>query len=82
MSPKTAANDLDRRVREFGEDGGARRGWMWVSLSADAVCYHIDRFRSAEAARKLIASIPAGAGQPRHGFHSKVGGLAAFAGSR
>ena len=56
------ADETSWRVREFGEDGGSRRGWMWVTLSADAVCYHIDRFRSAEAARKLIASIPAGAG--------------------
>ena len=56
------ADETSWRVREFGDDGGARRGWMWVSLSADAVCYHIDRFRSAEAARKLIASIPDGAG--------------------
>ena len=37
-----------------GEDRSSR-AWLWTSVSADAVCFHIDASRSAEAGLKLFA---------------------------
>jgi len=45
------------RIQALGETGGSRRAWLWISVSADAVYYHIDPSRSAEAAMKLFGSV-------------------------
>ncbi|MYG52176.1 MAG: IS66 family transposase [Rhodospirillaceae bacterium] len=45
------------RIQALGETGGSRRAWLWISVSADAVYYHIDSSRSAEAAMKLFGSV-------------------------
>ena len=45
------------RIQALGETGRSRRAWLWISVSADAVYYHIDPSRSAEAAMKLFGSV-------------------------
>ena len=37
--------------------GRSRRAWLWISVGKDAVYYHIDASRSAEAAMKLFGSV-------------------------
>ena len=44
------------RVQALREKGRSSRAWLWTSLSADAVSFHIDPSRSAEAAQKLFAA--------------------------
>ena len=41
--------------RSFRGDDCSSRAWLWTSVSSDAVCFHIDPSRSAEAALKLFA---------------------------
>ena len=48
------------RIQEQGLDGGAQRAWLWVAVSADAACFHVDPSRSAEAAKKLFGAAPPG----------------------
>ena len=49
------ADETSWRVQELrGEDRSSRAG-LWTSVSGDAVCFHIDASRSAEAALKLFA---------------------------
>ena len=43
------------RVQALREKGRSTRAWLWTSVSADAVYFHIDPSRSAEAAHKLFA---------------------------
>ena len=43
------------RVQEFCESGRSSRACLWASVSNDAVSFHIDPSRSAEAAQKLFA---------------------------
>ena len=43
------------RVQALREKGRSSRAWLWTSVSADAVYFHIDPSRSAEAAEKLFA---------------------------
>ena len=44
------------RVQALREQGRSTRAWLWTSVSADAVYFHIDPSRSAEAAEKLFAA--------------------------
>ena len=45
------------RIQALGETGRSRRAWLWISVSADAVYFHIDPSRSTEAAMKLFGSV-------------------------
>lgn len=49
------ADETSWRVQEFGGEGRSSRAWLWTSVSTDAVYFHIDRSRSAEAALELFA---------------------------
>ena len=49
------ADETSWRVQEFGGEDRSSRAWLWTSVSTDAVYFHIDRSRSAEAALKLFA---------------------------
>ena len=42
------------RIQSLSETGRSRRAWLWISLSADAVYFHIDPSRSAEVAKTLF----------------------------
>ena len=44
------------RVQALREKGRSSRAWLWTSVSADAVYFHIDPRRNAEAAEKLFAA--------------------------
>ena len=48
------ADETSWRIQALGEIGRSRRAWLWTSVSTDAVYFHIDPSRSAEAARKLF----------------------------
>ena len=45
------------RIQALGETGRSQRAWLWISVGKDAVYYHIDASRSAEAAMKLFGSV-------------------------
>ena len=45
------------RIQALSETGRSRRAWLWISVTKDAVYYHIDPSRSAEAAKKLFGSV-------------------------
>ena len=49
------ADETTWRVQALREEGRSSRAWLWTSVSNDAVCFHIDPSRSAEAAHKLFA---------------------------
>ena len=49
------ADETGWRVRELRGEDRSSRAWLWVSVSSDAVCFHIDASRSAEAAQNLFA---------------------------
>ena len=49
------ADETSWRVRELASEDRSNRAWLWTSVSGDAVCFHIDASRSAEAALKLFA---------------------------
>ena len=51
------ADETSWRVRELAGEDRSNRAWLWTSVSVDAVCFHIDATRSAEAAEKLFAGI-------------------------
>ena len=42
------------RIQSLRETGRSSRGWLWTSVSQDAVYFHIDPSRSAAAAAKLF----------------------------
>ena len=42
------------RVQSLREQGRSSRAWLWTSVSADAVYFHIDPSRNAEVARTLF----------------------------
>ena len=42
------------RVQSLREQGRSSRAWLWTSVSADAVYFHVDPSRSAEVAMKLF----------------------------
>ena len=45
------------RIQALSETGRSRRAWLWISVGEDAVYYHVDPSRSAEAAMKLFGSV-------------------------
>ena len=49
------ADETTWRVQELRGEDRSSRAWLWASLSNDAVSFHIDPSRSAEAAQKLFA---------------------------
>ena len=49
------ADETSWRVQELRGNDCSSRAWLWTSVSRDAVCFHIDPSRSAEAALKLFA---------------------------
>ena len=49
------ADETSWRVQELRGEDRSGRAWLWTSVSGDAVCFHIDPSRSAEAAMKLFA---------------------------
>ena len=51
------ADETSWRVQELRGEDRSSRAWLWTSVSNDAVCFHIDASRSAEAAEKLFAGI-------------------------
>ena len=48
------ADETGWQVQEFCENGRSSRAWLWVSVSKDAIYFHIDASRSAEAAKTLF----------------------------
>ena len=48
------ADETGWRVQELRGEERSSRAWLWTSVSSDAVCFHIDPSRSAEAAQKLF----------------------------
>ena len=48
------ADETGWRVQELRGEDRSSRAWLWTSVSSDAVCFHIDPSRSAEAAHKLF----------------------------
>ena len=49
------ADETSWRVQELRAEDRSSRAWLWTSVSNDAVYFHIDPSRSAEAAHKLFA---------------------------
>ena len=49
------ADETSWRVQALRGEDRSSRAWLWTSVSDDAVCFHIDPSRSAEAAHKLFA---------------------------
>ena len=49
------ADETSWRVQEYRGEDRSSRAWLWTSVSSDAVFFHIDPSRSAEAALKLFA---------------------------
>ena len=49
------ADETTWRVQELRSEDRSSRAWLWTSVSSDAVYFHIDESRSAEAAGKLFA---------------------------
>ena len=48
------ADETSWRIQELRGEDRSSRAWLWVSVSNDAVSFHIDPSRSAEAAQKLF----------------------------
>ena len=48
------ADETSWHVQELRGEDRSSRAWLWVSVSNDAVSFHIDPSRSAEAAQKLF----------------------------
>ena len=49
------ADETGWRVQELRGEDRSSRAWLWTSVSNDAVSFHIDASRSAEAALELFA---------------------------
>ena len=50
------ADETSWRVQAYREKGRSSRAWLWISVSPDAVYFHIDPSRSAEVAMKLFGA--------------------------
>lgn len=48
------ADETTWRVHEYRRNGGSGKAWLWVSVSLDAVYFHIDPSRSAGVAKRLF----------------------------
>ena len=49
------ADETGWRVQALRGEDRSSRAWLWTSVSSDAVSFHIDPSRSAEAAQKLFS---------------------------
>ena len=54
------ADETAWRVQALRAEGRSARAWLWTSVGDDAVYFHIDPSRSAEAARTLFGELRAG----------------------
>ena len=51
------ADETTWRVQALREKGRSSRAWLWTSVSADAVYFHIDPSRSTEVAMALFGGV-------------------------
>ena len=51
------ADETTWRVQALREKGRSSRAWLWTSVSADAVYFHIDPSRSTEVAKALFGGV-------------------------
>ena len=51
------ADETTWRVQGLREKGRSSRAWLWISLSRDAVYFHVDPSRSAEVAKALFGAV-------------------------
>ena len=54
------ADETTWRVRALRAEGRSARAWLWISVGDDAVYFHIDPSRSAEAAQTLFGELRSG----------------------
>ena len=54
------ADETTWRVQELRGEGRSGRAWLWTSIGNDAVSFHIDPSRSAEAAAELFGELAPG----------------------
>ena len=54
------ADETTWRVQALRAQGRSTRAWLWTSVGNDAVHFHIDPSRSAEAARTLFGELRSG----------------------
>ena len=54
------ADETTWRVQALRAEGRSARAWLWTSVGNDAVHFHIDPSRSAEAARTLFGELRSG----------------------
>ena len=48
------ADETSWRIQNLAKHRKSQRAWLWISVSSDAVYYHVDRSRSADAAERLF----------------------------
>ena len=60
MAALRHADETSWRVQALRAEGRSARAWLWISVGNDAVYFHIDPSRSAEAARTLFGELRAG----------------------
>ncbi len=58
-APVRHGDETGWRVQSLKQAGRSPRAWLWVSVTADAVCFHIDPSRSAEAALRVFGAASA-----------------------
>lgn len=51
------ADETTWRVQALRGEGGSGRAWLWTSVGNDAVRFHVDASRSAEAAAELFGDL-------------------------
>ena len=54
------ADETTWRVQALRTEGRSARAWLWASVGNDAVYFHIDPSRSAEAAQTLLGELRSG----------------------
>ena len=54
------ADETAWRVQALHAEGRSARAWLWISVGNDAVYFHIDPSRSAEAAQTLLGELRSG----------------------
>ena len=54
------ADETTWRVQALRAEGRSARAWLWISVGDDAVYFHIDPSRSAEAAQTLFGELRSG----------------------
>ena len=59
-APVLHGDETGWRVQSLKAIRGTSRAWLWCAVSGDAVWFHVDARRNAEAAAKLFAGVGAG----------------------